>query len=222
MATINSDQIDIKNKISAKKNPRIIRIWHWSSALVITGSLITVLLNSTLFDRDNSEVVLQSLVSGGGEANQQQAKEVLHGFEEQVWEFHIYFGYALAALLALRVLAEFMQPKEKRVYGKLKKAYHTYYLKHKERRLARHELFTKALYSLFYLLLMVMVITGLSIAFKKEIGIPKNISHQFKEIHGFVMYLILGFIGLHVLGVILAENEEGKGIVSDMINGGEE
>jgi len=35
------------------------------------------------------------------------------------------------------------------------------------------------------------------------------------------MYLILGFIVLHLVGIFLAERKkEGKGIVSDMINGG--
>ena len=65
-----------------------------------------------------------------------------------------------------------------------------------------------------------MVITGLVIAFDKELSISNSLSHQIKEIHGFIMYMIIGFIVLHVLGVFLAEQREGKGIVSDMINGG--
>lgn len=220
MSSIKPNQAE--SSIVSKKNSGLIRFWHWSNVLVICGSLITVLINSTLFDRGNSAVVLESLVSGGGEANAQQAKEVLHGFEEQIWDFHIYFGYALAALLALRIVAELMQPKDKRAFSKLKIAYQDYYLKPKERRLASKNLFTKALYLLFYLLLILMVITGLSIAFKKEIGLSKDFSHQLKEIHGFVMYMIIGFIVIHIVGVYLAENKEGKGIVSDMINGGEE
>lgn len=211
-----------ESSIVSKKNSGLIRFWHWSNVLVICGSLITVLINSTLFDSGNSAVVLESLVNGGGEANAQQAREVLHSFEDQVWDFHIYFGYALAALLALRILAELMQPKHKRAFSKLKSAYQDYYLKPKERRLASENLFTKALYLLFYLLLILMAITGLSIAFKNEIGLSKDLSHQLKEIHGFVMYLIIGFIIIHIVGVYLAENKERKGIVSEMINGGEE
>jgi cytochrome b len=34
------------------------------------------------------------------------------------------------------------------------------------------------------------------------------------------MYLILAFIVVHLAGVFLAERKNGKGIVSDMINGG--
>lgn len=220
MSSTKSNQAE--SSIVSKKYPGLIRFWHWSSVLVICGSLITVLINSTIFDRGNDAIVLESLVNSGGEANKQQAREILHGFEEQVWDFHIYIGYALTALLALRILAEFMQPKNKRSVNKLKAAYQDYYLKHKETRLASKNLFTKALYVFFYLLLILMAITGLVVAFKGEIGLSKNISHQVKEIHGFVMYLIIGFIVLHIVGVFLAENKEGKGIVSDMINGGEE
>jgi cytochrome b len=36
------------------------------------------------------------------------------------------------------------------------------------------------------------------------------------------MYLILAFIAVHLAGVYLAERKDGKGIVSDMINGGKE
>jgi cytochrome b len=36
------------------------------------------------------------------------------------------------------------------------------------------------------------------------------------------MYLVLAFIAVHLLGVFLAERNESKGIVSDMINGGRE
>jgi Ni/Fe-hydrogenase 1 B-type cytochrome subunit len=36
----------------------------------------------------------------------------------------------------------------------------------------------------------------------------------------FVMYLMFIFIAVHIVGVVLAERKESKGIVSDMINGG--
>lgn len=65
-----------------------------------------------------------------------------------------------------------------------------------------------------------MVITGLSIAFDNELGLTKSFSHSLKEVHGFCMYLILGFIVLHLGGVFMAERKDKKGIVSDMIGGG--
>jgi cytochrome b len=65
-----------------------------------------------------------------------------------------------------------------------------------------------------------MIITGLSIAFDSELGLTKSFSHSLKEIHGFCMYLILGFVAVHIIGVFIAERKDKKGIVSDMIGGG--
>ena len=44
--------------------------------------------------------------------------------------------------------------------------------------------------------------------------------HDVKEVHGFIMYLIIAFIVVHIAGVLLAERKNSKGITSDMINGG--
>ncbi len=65
-----------------------------------------------------------------------------------------------------------------------------------------------------------MAVTGLTLAFKKDLAIPRNIAHTIQDVHGFCMYLVLAFIAVHVIGVFLAERKESKGIVSDMINGG--
>lgn len=220
MATIKPLRQDIENPSTLKRNSAKIRFWHWINVLVISGSLLTVLINSTLLDKDNSGFVKDELMKAGANVNEQQARAVVHGMEDQVWGFHIYFGYALAALLVFRIITEFLQPGDQRFFKKLKTAYQDYFVKAKERRLARHELLTKSLYLLFYVVLIVMAITGLSIAFDSDLGISRSFSHQLKEIHGFLMYIILGFIVLHVAGVVLAEKTDGKGIVSDMINGG--
>jgi cytochrome b len=66
-----------------------------------------------------------------------------------------------------------------------------------------------------------MAITGLCLNFEDDVPALKDM-HFIREIHEFTMYLILGFIIVHLAGVYLAEHKEGKGIVSDMINGGRE
>jgi cytochrome b len=45
--------------------------------------------------------------------------------------------------------------------------------------------------------------------------------YQKKVIHGFTIYLIIGFIVIHLAGVFLGERQQGQDIVSDMVNGGE-
>jgi len=205
---------------TVKKYAASIRFWHWINFIIISGSLFTVLMNSTLFDRTQRSFVKNELVNAGASVSDKQAGAVIHGLEDQVWGIHIYFGYALAALFLFRLIAEFFIPPAQKNLPKLKKAYQAYFILKKERVAAKHELVVKGLYLIFYLLLLIMVVTGLLLAFEDYTGIPGNITHSIKEFHGFCMYLILGFIVLHLAGVFLAERKDGKGIVSDMINGG--
>ena len=117
-------------------------------------------------------------------------------------------------------MLEVFQLTDQKFIRKIKSAYKSIFYYQKNRELARHELAVKALYSVFYLLILVMVSTGLVFAFEDDL--PKiSIMHTIKEVHGFTMYLILAFIAVHIIGVILAERKpDGKGITSDMINGG--
>lgn len=197
------------------------RFWHWANTLVISGSLLTVLVNATLFDGGSSSSFIQKeLANAGASVSQQQARSVAHGLEDQVWDIHSYFGYALAALFIYRVIVEIASHKDYSFIQNFKLTLKRYLSNQAVKSQARYELGIKSLYLLFYVLLFVMVATGLTIAFKAELGLDRSFSHSLKEIHGFCMYPILGFIALHIGGVYLAENKDKKGIVSDMINGG--
>lgn len=204
--------------MSTKKHDLKIRIWHWLTALVITGSLLTVLINSTLLDKSQSPFVQKQLQEAGVQLSTKQARAATHGLEDQVWNIHIYFGYALAALFLFRLIAEAFLPKEKKFLYKLKETYKAYrkYLLNSY----RHDFAVKVIYAIFYLLLTIMVCTGLSLAFQDDLGIPGHIAHKIKDVHGFCMYLVLGYVIIHIIGVIYADATKNKGIVSDMINGG--
>jgi cytochrome b len=202
-----------------KKYPATLRFWHWANSLVICGSLLTVLLNSTLFDvRGNAAYIQEELSKSKVTVTSEQARSVAHGLEDKVWDIHIYFGYALAGLFLYRIIFEVLRAKETSISNVVKETWTLYFTK--KVRSTRHDLGVKLTYLLFYAILLVMVITGLSVAFDNELGISKSFSHSLKEIHGFCMYLILGFIVLHIGGVIIAERKDKKGIVSDMIGGG--
>ncbi|MDB5119597.1 MAG: Ni,Fe-hydrogenase cytochrome b subunit [Sphingobacteriales bacterium] len=221
MATIEPVRQDIEYSNSIKKNSASLRVWHWASALIITGSLLTVLINSTLLDPGSNTGFIKSLLQHEGAIiSLKQAGSVALGLEDRVWDIHIYLGYFLTGLLLFRVFLELFQHSSQKFFRKLKKAQTEYSNTGGERKIALHELTVKILYLTFYLLLIIMVITGLSLAFKNEFGIPKSIADSVKEVHGFCMYLIIAFIVVHITGVLLAERKEGKGIVSDMINGG--
>ena len=78
----------------------------------------------------------------------------------------------------------------------------------------------KTFYTVFYVLLMVMVVRGLCLAFRENIPVLRQM-HFIKEIHWFTMYLVIGFILVHIAGVLIGERKRHKGIVPDMINGGQ-
>ena len=221
MAIIEPLRKDVDLQAEVKKHSGPIRLWHWLNLLIITGSLLTVLLNSTLFDvKSNTTFVQQQLQTSGASVTAQQAKNVAHGLEDRVWDIHIYFGYALGCLFLFRLAAEFIQPKRQQFFNRLKTAYQVYSKNSTNANSALHELTVKLLYFIFYVLLFIMVLTGLAMSFDQELGISKSLSHSIKEFHGFCMYLILIFIVVHIVGVLLAERKDSKGIVSDMINGG--
>ncbi|WP_158799188.1 cytochrome b/b6 domain-containing protein [Pedobacter sp. L105] len=209
MPTIEPIRRDVENEQHIKKHSAAIRFWHWMNALIITGSLVTVVINSTLFEDPS----IRSTVQG---------KSILHTLEDKVWGIHIYFGYALAALFLFRIFQELFLRSDQKFLYKLKVVYSDYFVINKNREPAKHDLVVKILYIIFYMLLAIMVGTGLTLAFGDQFGLPKSILHAVKNFHGFCMYLIIVFVLLHVAGVILAEKKSGSGIVSDMINGGKQ
>ncbi len=203
-----------------KKNSASLRLWHWLNTIVISGSLITVLINSTITDqRATSGLVKDELQKAGANVTNDQARSVAHALSDSVWNIHTYFGYGLAALLLFRLSLEFFQLADQKFIRGLKSAYNEFKVVKRNREIARHELTVKIIYAIFYALLIVQVITGLCLAFE-DIAFLKPYRHSIKSLHGFCMYLFLAFIAVHIAGVFLAERKDNSGIVSDMINGG--
>lgn len=220
MTVIEPSFKDIDYPGRKKKYSSPLRLWHWLSAIVITGSLLTVLANSTITNgRKNAAIIKTELSNNKVLVNSDQARGAAHEIGDQVWALHTYFGYVLAALLLFRLIVELFQPADQKFIPKIKSAYRHYYTTKQNREQAKHEFVVKTLYAIFYLLLMIMAITGLCLAFEDDVAVLKKI-HAIREIHGFCMYLILAFIVVHLAGVFLAERKDSPGIVSDMINGG--
>jgi Ni,Fe-hydrogenase I cytochrome b subunit len=223
MAIIASTRKDVQHHGQIKKYSAPLRLWHWANTIVISGSLITVLINSTITDeRPISSLVKNKLKNAGATVSEDQAGSVAHAIGDSVWSVHIYFGYILSALLLFRLALEFFQLADQKFIRKAKSTYGQFISTKKNRELAKHELTVKSIYALFYVLLVIMAITGLFLAFEDLLAPFKSVRHSVKEVHGFCMYLILAFIFVHLAGVFLAERKNDKGIVSDMINGGGE
>ncbi len=196
-----------------------LRFWHWLNVVAISGSLSTVLLNSTLLDQKaNTTSVSKALDETGAKLAEQPAGMVLHGLREQVWDLHVYAGYLIVVLLAYRLFAGLLERKDRTLLYKLKLALTLYHLQ--KGPIRGKEVAVKFLYFLFYSMLLFMAVSGLSLKFHLELGLSNPLKHNIEEAHGLVMYLILSFILVHIIGVIIAEKTDKPGIVSHMINGG--
>jgi Ni/Fe-hydrogenase 1 B-type cytochrome subunit len=211
-----------KKQHGGKKYSSSLRVWHWMNTVIISGSLLTVLLNSTITDeRPVAEMIQNDLNNQGVTINGKQAHLLAHGLGDKVWNVHIYFGYVLGALLLFRLVLEFFQLTDQKFIGKLKDVYQQLKYNKINRKQIKHEFAVKSIYAIFYVLLFILVVTGLFLSFEDFFASFRAIRHSVKEVHGFCMYLILGFIFVHIAGVIIAERKNDKGMVSDMINGGE-
>lgn len=184
-----------------------IRIWHWLQGLVVLGLLGTVLLRMTLLKKSVvSPLIQSSLQDKGASVSADQATSVAELYVGRLWEWHVYLGYALTALLILRGLVfikdRFRKSPRAAGVGKI------------------HYRLVKTLYAAFYVSVLVMILTGLNMVFGDVLKLSDQINELLFEVHENLMWFILGFVVLHILGVLKAESSEDKGIVSEMIHGG--
>ncbi|HVW12491.1 MAG TPA: cytochrome b/b6 domain-containing protein [Mucilaginibacter sp.] len=221
MSIIEPSKQNINKPQTTKKYTSALRLWHWGNFIIISGSLLTVAINSYILKGQTAlKIVNDQLTQSGLNVTNEQARSVVGGLRDRVWDFHIYFGYCLASFLLFRIILEFFQPGDQKFFGHLKVLFRRYKVNKNPADNTRHDLVVRSLYALFYVLLLIMACTGLSLAFYQDDPSLKSLMHTVKDVHGFCMYPILIFICLHLAGVFLAERDRSKGIVSDMINGG--
>lgn len=180
------------------------RIWHWLNAIVILGLLATFFLRKTFLSwKTNSEIIMTKLSGMGIEITSQQAGVIARAIRAGMWEWHIIFGYALAFLMLYRIYLFFADKSVKESFNSLD-------LHHKGVRIS---------YYVVYATLIFMSVSGLAIHFHEEIALSKEFSHNIKEMHEVLAYLLVFFVPLHIIGVFIAENRGEEGLVSTMIHG---
>lgn len=183
------------------------RIWHWLHAAVILGLLGTVFLRKTFLSwRANSELLTQKLAEIDLSVTEAQAKVLAKAIRAPMWEWHILLGYALAALLLWRIALFFTKSGQQS------------FLHFKQANL--HRKVVKLGYVGIYLVLLFMAVTGLTINFHETLGISKDLAGDIKDIHELVFNAVLIYVPLHIIGVVVADIYEEKGMISRMINGG--
>jgi len=184
------------------------RIWHWLHAFVVLGLLATVFLRKTFLSwRANSEILTTQLSTMNIDITVEQAKLLAKAVRAPMWEWHILLGYALTVLVVYRAVL-FFSPSGKQNYLDIRSA-------------SLHKKMVKLGYIGIYSILLFMTLSGLSMTFKEELGLIKATVHDIKEIHEFVFNLVWIFVFMHIAGAVVADNSDEKGLISEMISGGE-
>jgi Ni/Fe-hydrogenase 1 B-type cytochrome subunit len=196
-----------------------IRIWHWSFFIVLTASLVTVGLASTLFRTGNNIVLVQTqLKQKGVVVDADQARAVAHELNDKLWGLHTWLGYILCFFLVARVIIEVAHSSEEKLRNRIKAALAFKAVTSQQQGEQKHYLLVKRSYLVFYGAIAVMALTGLVLAFE-DVTLFREWRAPVKQLHGFVQYVIYGYVILHLAGVIRAEMGHYPGIVSGMING---
>jgi Ni/Fe-hydrogenase 1 B-type cytochrome subunit len=218
--TQNNSSTGADSSLFIQKHSVPIRIWHWLTFILISASMITVLLNATLLQPwENIKMVQEQLKGKGVSVTEDQAFAVSHEYEDKVWNVHKWLGFGLAFLLLSRILIELVQPDEEKVRNRIRKVLGIYRRNDENKSEYRYYLGVRLTYLLFYALLMYMALTGLGLAFGRELSLSRSFHETLKEIHGLGQYIMYAFVLLHLCGVIIADNRKARGIVSGMIHG---
>lgn len=190
-----------------KKYDGIFRSWHWLNAMLMFALFITVLLRETFLNKHSvAQIIAEKLNALSIHIDNSQAILIAKAIREPMWQWHIYLGLGIFALLIVRLFL-FQTISGKINYTHLKEN-------------TTHKFAVKVGYLVIYVAIFVVSITGIVIAYPDTVGISKEFAHNFKELHEVASAIITIFTPLHIIGVVIAENKGEKNIVSDMINGG--
>jgi Ni,Fe-hydrogenase I cytochrome b subunit len=214
----------MNNTYSFKKHqPASMRWWHWLNALAILALLGTVLLRKTFLSwRTNAAYIQSKIEEGAGSVTPEVAESIAKGLRDVMWQWHYWIGFALGALLVARILIGIFVVKKCPATHAVQSAMGISSVPRETRITAVHYTLVKSGYALFYLITLYMVLSGIALYFKKEMGLSKDITSLLKEVHEFLMWFFVIFVVGHIAGVFFAENRGDKGLTSDMISGGDE
>lgn len=180
---------------------KIYRILHWAIAISFTLLLITIFLRLTWMNKYNVAAIIQDYLSTTGKTlSQDQLIVLAKQIRQPMWDWHIYMGYVLTGLFSLRLILPF--------FGTMK--FQNPFVKD----LSLKDKFQKWTYIIFYLCVVISLVTGLII----EYG-PKEFKKPMEDIHVLGIYYLIGFIVIHITGVLIAEFTNQKGIISRIVSG---
>lgn len=202
-----------------ERHAALIRIWHWTFMLLVLSTMVLVLFATQIFDtRANAPMVMEEAAHRDVELSEKQARGIAHAFSEKLWVLHTYVGYGISFLLLSRMLIEVVVSKEQRLRSKIKKALTFTPANDVQKRDRLHYLWVKRGYLVFYLLILVMALTGLGLAFE-DVPIFDEWHRPIKQVHEFGQYGMYTYVVVHLAGVLRADLTNNNGLISRMIHG---
>lgn len=186
------------------KYSKIYRIIHWSIAITFLLLLITIFLRLTWMNKNNMADIIQAYLGGTDQSlSREQLIVLAKQIRKPMWDWHIYLGYVLTGLFSLRFLLPFFGTMK--IQNPLTK------------NLTIKQKFQKWSYIIFYVCVVVSLVTGLIIVWG-----PKTLKEPMEEIHILGIYYLIVFIVLHIGGILIAEFTNQKGIISRIVRGSED
>ncbi len=180
---------------------KIYRTLHWAIAISFALLLITIFLRLTWMNKFNVAAIIQEYLSTTGQTlSQDQLIVLAKQIRQPMWDWHIYIGYILTGLFSLRLILPF--------FGAMK------FQNPLVKNLSLKDKFQKWTYIIFYGCVVVSLVTGLIIVFG-----PKEFKKPMEDIHVLGIYYLIGFIVIHITGVLIAEFTNQKGIISRIVSG---
>lgn len=200
-----------------------LRIWHWSNALLISGLLGTVILRKTLFSwKANSALMIEKAQEAGTKLDPELAKTLAKALRDEMWEWHPRIGIVLGFFILLRIILFFAGGMKDCPFRGALRALKSIGGKSGPARVEQIEKTgVKFSYAAFYLGIFSMAASGLMMEYAEKLGITKAWVEQIQEAHETIMWVIVAFFVMHVLGVLRAELGRHSGIISNMIHGKE-
>jgi len=200
--------------IKQKKWSRAMVVYHWLAAIVILGLLLTGISHMSVLNPRTIAENAAAMASQHGITLSRNALRAVGGaVNGAVMNIHFILGYSLATLIIFRIILFFTG--DQRVFKMAKKSFTPGMKKHKP--------LVNILYLALYAGILTMAITGLSMKFGGSLGISHETHEVLQDIHVSVMYCILTFVFVHLIGIFRAENTDQPGVTSSMMSGvGEE
>ena len=181
-----------------KKFTPIHRVLHWIMAIAMPVLFITGFLRMYWMNKNNIVAVIESKTSA---IPKEQMTDIAKAIREPMWQWHEVFAKVMIFAFLARI-----------IYMLIKGIRFPNPFKSNQPLKERLQGFT---YVYFYLFVLISAFTGICI----EKDLLSSYHENIEAIHKWGIYWFPIFILLHLVGIVIAEFSNKKGITSQMIGG---